>query len=524
MRRITTLIIFCSLINFCFAQQQAAYLPADGKVWSYGNVAFFGDVTAEGLLGSSPGSVLYFLGNRWTNGYNALLNDESASGMDGVGGTFRFAGLRGQQVLAGGYNVASKTGASFPNLEIANANGVILQDLHDVKVRNRLNFRSGHLFLNGWNLLVGHKDPGTITGFNDERFVVTGSSSNGGFMYRANMSAAAGAIVFPIGTTATNYAPAGVVYEGASDVLKARVFDSVYQYANSGYSIRDSVVYQTWNLGQDNPGTGNVALTLQHLENREGIDYKLDRDKSYISKFTNGDWEVRRGVNDEMGPGTLTGDAMVSQPVMHARAFAGGLGMNSYYAKFTSVGFYLPADIVLFKAYRVTYSLVDLVWTTTRETNNAVFEIERMFDNETSFTKIATVNTKAPGGNSTTRLDYFLEDPNNSYDGWTYYRIKVVSASGRYIYTDVREVPPLIKVTVYPNPNFGQFKVDIKGIKSVLVLQITDTWGQAIRTQDILKEGEVKITDMPTGTYFLTLTYKESKKQAYVCKVIVIDH
>jgi hypothetical protein len=120
-------------------------------------------------------------------------------------------------------------------------------------------------------------------------------------------------------------------------------------------------------------------------------------------------------------------------------------------------------------------------------------------------------------------LDYFYED-NNSYDGWTYYRIKVVSVTGRYLYTDVREVGPLIKVTVYPNPNFGNFKVDIRGIKVPLILQIFDTWGQVIRTQEVLMSGQVNITDMPKGTYFLRLTYKDTKKEAYVCKVIVIDH
>ena len=518
------LLLLCFLIFFTHTfAQQAAYIPANGKVWSYGNVAFFGDVTNDGLLGSDKASILYFLGKQWTNGYAALLNDESATGMTGIGGTFRFAATNGQQTVAGGYNVASKTGASFPNFEVANPNGVLLADLNDLKVRNTLNFANGHVFLNGWNLMVGTNNPGDITGFNDERFVVTGTGTNGGFLYRSKLTNTAGPVVFPVGTTATNYAPAGIVYEGAADDFKARVFDSVYQYAVSGTTINDSVVYKTWNVGQDNAGAGAVTLTLQHLDTEEGIDYIPNRNKSYITRFTGGNWELRTGFNDNMGAGTLTGVPMVNPTTMHARTFAEGMGMNSYYTKFTSVAFYLPADIIHFNAYRVTYSLVDLVWTTSRETNNAVFEIERMYDNETEFTKIATVNTKAPGGNSTTRLDYFYED-NNSYDGWTYYRIKVVSISGRYLYTDVREVGPLIKVTVYPNPNFGDFKVDIRGIKVPLIMQIFDTWGQVVRTQEIVNNGQVHITDMPKGTYFLKLTYKETKKEAYVCKVIVIDH
>jgi hypothetical protein len=517
------LLLLCFLIFFTNAfAQQTTYIAADGKVWSYGNVAFFGDVTNDGLLGSNPSSILYFFGKQWTNGFAALLNDESASGVDGIGGTFRFAGITGQQTVAGGYNVASKSGASFPNLELSNPNGILLADLNDLKVRDTLKFTNGNIFLNGWNLMVGQNNPGNITGYNQARFVVTGTGTSGGFLYRSKLTTSTGPVVFPVGTTATNYAPAGVVYGGTADDFKARVFDSVYQYAISGYTITDSVVYKTWNIGQENPGQGAVTVTLQHMDTEEGVGYVTNRDSSYISQFISSNWERRTGVNDNMGPGTLIYSGALAGATMHARTFA-DLGMNAYLTKFASIAYYLPADIIHFNAYRVSESLADLVWTTSRETNNAVFEIERMYDNETSFTKIATVATKAPGGNSTTRLDYFYEDP-NSYDGWTYYRIKVVSISGKYLYTDVREVPPLIKVIVYPNPNFGQFKVDIKGIKVPLVLQMIDTWGQVVRSQVVVKSGEVQITDMPAGTYFLVLTYKDSKKQAYVCKVIVIDH
>jgi hypothetical protein len=522
MKKLIATLILCTIINLCFAQQ-ATYIAADGKVWSYGNVAFFGDVSNDGLLGSSPSSILYFMGKQWTNGFAALLNDESPSGKDGVGGTFRFAGITGQQTVAGGYNVASKSGASFPNLEVSNTNGVLLADLNDLKVRDTLKFSNGSIFLNGWNLMVGQNDPGNIIGYNQQRFVVTGISSSGGFLYRSKLTTSAGPIVFPIGTSANNYAPAGVVYGGPADDFKARVFDSVYQYATSGYSITDSVVYKTWNVGQEIAANSAVTLTLQHMDIDEGLDYASNRNSSYISQFQSSNWERRSGVNDNMGPGTLVYKGSLIGSTMHARTFANGLGMNTYLTKFASIAYYLPADIIHFNAYRVSEALADLVWTTSRETNNAVFEIERMYDNETSFTKIATVPTKAPGGNSTSRLDYFYEDA-NSYDGWTYYRIKVVSISGKYLYTDVREVPPLIRVIVYPNPNFGNFKVDIRGIKVPLVMQIFDTWGQLIRTQEIVKNGAVNITDMPKGTYFLTLTYKESKKQAYVTKVIVIDH
>lgn len=519
------LLILCFLvlsINTIHAQQ-AAYIPADGKVWSFGNVAFFGDVTNDGTLGSSPASVLYFLGKQWTNGYSALLSDESTSGKDGTGGTFRFAGNKGQQIVAGGYNVAAKAGPSFPNLEVSNTNGIILADLNDLQVRNTLQLTNGHVYLNGWNLQVGVNDPGKITGYSDQRFIVTGTETGGGFLYRAKLSSTTGQVVFPVGTNATNYAPAGVRYEGSPEDFKARVFDSVYTQAIAGRAIYDSVVFKTWNLGQEGNGTGVTAVSLQHMDADEAPEYRLNRSSSYITTFLDRNWELRKSANDNMGPGTLTTQPMRQSATMHSRGMA-GIGNNTYFAKLASLSYsYLPADFIHFNAYRISYSLVDIVWATTRETNNAVFEIERMLDNETVFKKIATVATKAPNGYSTTRLDYYYQDTND-YDGWSYYRIKAVSATGKYVYTDVREVGPLIQATVFPNPNYGQFKVTVKGIKTPLIVQIFDTWGQQIRKTEMVGQSELNIRDMPTGTYFLVLTHKESGKQAYVCKVVVIDH
>lgn len=517
------LILFCFLLlSTTTSAQQQVYIPADGKVWSFGNVAIFGDITNEGLLGSNPATLLYFLGKQWTNTYTAILSDESTSGTDGTGGIFRFAGTSGQQIIAGGYNVASKTGPSFPNLEISNGNGVVLADLNDLKVRNNLNLANGHVFLNGWNLMVGHNTPGTITGYSDKRFIVTGTDIAGGFLYRSRLTSAAGQVVFPIGTTATNYAPAGVVYEGAAEDFKARVFDKVLKLAVSGEMLYDSVVYKTWNIGQENNTTGLVALTLQHMDADEGPEYTVNRANSYISRFSYGAWEIRKSVNDNMQTGTVTTQPMQQAATMHSRGFA-GLGTDAYFIKMTTgTTSYLPVDIIYFNAYRVTYALVDLLWTTTRETNNSVFEIERMLDNETEFKKVGTVNTKAPGGYSTSKLDYYYQDVND-YDGWSYYRIRAVSTTGRYVYSDVREVGPLVQAKVFPNPNQGQFKVKVRGIKTPLIVQVFDTWGQQIRKLEMTGETEVQIKDMPKGTYVLVLTHKESKKQAYVTKVVVIE-
>ncbi|WPQ62522.1 T9SS type A sorting domain-containing protein [Chitinophaga sancti] len=521
MKFLFSIILFC--VTFHLSYGQETYISTGAQVWNFGNVGVFGNITNEGSLGSSPNANLYFYGKVWTNGFNASLRDESTSGLKGTGGFFSFAGSSGQQTISGGFNVAAKIGASFPNVNINNPDGVIFYNLNDLKIRNTLSLSNGLIFLNGQNLMVGDTSAGSIIGYSDRRFVVTGTTSTGGFLYRSKLNSSAGQVVFPIGSSALNYAPAAVQYEGDAEDFHARVFDSVYQYASSGTSIYDTVVYKTWNIGEELGGTGKTAVTLQHMDSNEGDEYSLNRDESYISLFKDSEWEHRYSVNDNMSTGTLTSQAMASSATMHSRGF-GGIGLNAYFAKKTNFSnSYTPATIIDFNAYRVSISLVDLVWITSRETNMNVFEVERRLDNEETFTKVGTVATKAPNGNSTTKLSYYYQDT-NAYDGWSYYRIKAVSKTGKYVYSDVREVGPLVAVTVYPNPNWGDFKINVRGIKTTLVMQLYDVWGQVMRRQEITGAGDVEVHNLPAGTYFLVMKQKDTMKEVYTCKVIVIDH
>lgn len=522
MRFIISFIILCTALLPCRAQQPV-YIDADAKVWNFGNVAVTGDMTNNGLLGSSPNSNLYFYGMTWTNGFTASLRDESTSGLTGTGGYFRFHGINGRQTIAGGFNVGAKMGASFPNIEINNPEGVIFGNLHDLKIRNILNLSDGMVILNGQNLMLGDATPGTITGYSDKRYIVTGETSTGGFLYRAKLTGGSGSVVFPVGSSENSYTPASILYEGAAEDFHARVFNGVYTYASSGTLVLDSVVYKTWNIGQELGGTGKVAVTLQHMDTDEGTEYGVNRDKSYISLFKDSEWERRINETDNMSVGEMSTEAMSASATTHTRGFA-GIGLNTYFIKKINYSAsYTPATIIDFNAYRVGASKVDLVWTTQRESNHSYFDIERRLDNETVFTKVGAVPTKAENGNSTAKLNYYAQDKND-YDGWSYYRIKVVSKTGKYVYSDVREVGPLITVTVFPNPNKGDFKVRVKGIKTTLTMQLYDVWGQVLRKQDITREGMVEIHNMPTGTYFLILKHKDTQKEVYTTKVIVIDH
>ncbi len=83
-------------------------------------------------------------------------------------------------------------------------------------------------------------------------------------------------------------------------------------------------------------------------------------------------------------------------------------------------------------------------------------------------------------------------------------------------------MPPLIQIDVYPNPNFGQFHVRIRGIRAAMRLQLMNTWGQQLRLYEVESDGDITVKELPAAMYYLVLSYKETQVIAYRTKVIVI--
>jgi hypothetical protein len=82
----------------------------------------------------------------------------------------------------------------------------------------------------------------------------------------------------------------------------------------------------------------------------------------------------------------------------------------------------LPVNLVSFQAKRKDASTVSLKWETEQESNNSGFEVQRTLTAGVGFTPVATVASKAPGGNSAMTLYYEAAD-SNSYTGKSYYRL-----------------------------------------------------------------------------------------------------
>ncbi|HXB95238.1 MAG TPA: T9SS type A sorting domain-containing protein, partial [Puia sp.] len=165
----------------------------------------------------------------------------------------------------------------------------------------------------------------------------------------------------------------------------------------------------------------------------------------------------------------------------------------------------LPIGLLNFDA-RADNSRVDLRWTTSSESNNSYFTIEKSQD-AVNFSFLENVNTLAINGNSSTPLNYIAYDMSPNA-GVTYYRLKQTDIDGNYTYSGIVSVNFDKKkaVSVYPNPTTGT--VYISGLdagQSSLAVEWLDVSGKSLVRETVaVQNGMVRLdTHFRNGVYFL---------------------
>lgn len=506
--------------------QQSVYISPGSQVsvFAKDTISIFGDATNAGQFGSSLGSVVNFLGSRWQNMPESSLPGEK--GDHSTGGLFRFMGTK-TQTLEAGYQLNSNSGPSFPNLSVENIYGVRLADLNDLRVRDTLHFSKGHLYLNGWNTLV----EGAVTGYSKNGFVVTGNGIGGGNLYLVSDDPSP-VYVFPIGTDDDSYTPLAIQASTAfRSRIAARVFDHVYETVSGGQLLDTGHVKKTWQLTAVQ-GVPQTTLLLQHPETDEGVRFGALRDSSYISlyRLANQGWDTDSMAHSVSRPGSLTTSTPVNATYLNDRSFLRGIPLEtidsvswfSVATNYNSMACPL-ADFKLWAAQRQNYRWVQLFWRTTKELNVVSYELQRKHDTGTAFKTIETVNSQSIDGFSNHLLYYYYAD-DNQYDGWTSYRLKMKSAGGCIVYTDVQTVPWGIGVEVWPNPSPGTTHVRITGIKHSIILQVVNTWGQIVRQYNLNYDSIIDLDHLSDAVYFIVVRDPKRNNQKVKTVKLVVQH
>ncbi|HTI07616.1 MAG TPA: T9SS type A sorting domain-containing protein [Puia sp.] len=529
----TLLLYVCTTVSLA---QSGFFIPQKGKIFFNGSSAtIFSDVLNQGQLGIGKGAVVNFKGRQWENTPTSRITDESIRGNStvGQGGMLRFilpdssqpVFFDQQQYLIGGYNAASRSGPTFPNLSIANPWGVKLLS-GSTKIRNELNFTEGNIYVNDNILVVGDRNPGTITGYNEDRFVVTGSSENAsGFLLREKLSRKEGQVVFPVGTADGLYTPAALnLLSRDPDDFYVRVFDGVKARLRDGQDLTPTSVNKVWQIGKLRvPGEGAVNITLQHRLPDEGLLFIANRTQTYVSQYASGSWD-QGDPHESPGPGILTTGAPLSNSGTNTRTFRNTISPASYFSKFA--GFEDTAGNrtnLWFSAYRNDYQHVYVYWTTNPEIRNMYFVVQRRLSNEAGYSNVDTVISKAPGGLSFNFLDYNTTDPNN-YTGVSYYRLMMVDYNGNITYSQIVAVGPEPQGfgwTLWPNPSPGRFFVGISRPQMVKKVYVWDIVGHLLRMEWVSNRGLIEMHLHVKGTYVVGLI-SEQQKIIETKKLIII--
>ncbi len=176
----------------------------------------------------------------------------------------------------------------------------------------------------------------------------------------------------------------------------------------------------------------------------------------------------------------------------------------------------LPLDWLELMAERETATMVQLKWQTLGEVNNKGFDVERLFDNENDFTKIAWVEGN---GTSNALHSYELLDE-NTYEGNTYYRLKQVDCDGQVSYSPIKTVRGVTndkKWMIYPNPTTDHIFIysDALEDRNVSIHIYTMEGKLVFNQQKKLIAHRVttleETVQLPQGTYMIQMSFEDGE-------------
>lgn len=167
-----------------------------------------------------------------------------------------------------------------------------------------------------------------------------------------------------------------------------------------------------------------------------------------------------------------------------------------------------------------------LHFSTVQEFKNDHFIIERS-DDGLRFDTIAVIKTKAPGGYSTSPLNYYYTDL-TALKKVNYYRVRQVDQNGAFAYSDIVSLAGtglqsgILKV--FPNPVSSQLQVSLpvalwQGTANASI-RIFNTTGRLILLKDVsgLPQTSINVSRLAAGTYILVYETGSTKQQTKFIK------
>ncbi len=308
----------------------------------------------------------------------------------------------------------------------------------------------------------------------------------------------AGTSTVTVSTWATNNA--NVPLPGASNV--AAVIAGTFTYIGSA-------IDRFWDIQAT--ATADLTFSYRGAENTTAV----PTDNFQAQHWDGGGW------NPPVGPG----NAGVTSPTVGTVGPVVGQTTFSPWV-LARANAPLPVELLYFNAIAEHNSVVRCEWSTASEINNDYFGIERSKD-AVNFEQIGQAPSAAPGGNSSTTLNYVRYD-DHPYNGVSYYRLRQVDKNGTFAYSPVRQVyiGTFNIITIYPNPSadYIQYLVGSEKGDNVQV-RVWDVLGQNVLREQTTIEGgitmrKISVANLASGMYMLQVitSSKEYAQKQFVVK------
>lgn len=441
------------------------------------------------------------------NGTNFVIN--SGSTTSGTGAVIFNSSTAAQYLNA--------SGIKLPSVTINNPFNVNLSTTA-AGVANTLHFADGKLVLNGNNLTVGDGNPGSITGYNEDRYVVTNGtlSATSGFLIRESVGNTN--VVFPIGHPTNGYEPAMINNTGTADLIRMRVAPDVYEFLTTGLLQDTRSSNSTWFVEEGTWGGSNASVWLQHNIANEGGFFNAYRLTHFISRYvgyapnTAGDtisytnWDNTQLANTQTGvnPGYITTGTSLTGAITSVRTgltYFGPMAKTVWNPPWMTQP--LPVNFLKVWAQWSSDDVAQVNWTVTEDHYADYYRVERILPGETEFKPAGRVQARSINGT----VGYSFNDNLPGISGTVLYRIVAVEKNGS---TSVSPVVNLMKTQGYgvvlaPNPasDFIEVRISSPDAGEAVTVKVFNAAGALVfnRTNTGTETLRIPVADWSEGVY-----------------------
>lgn len=450
-------------------------------------------------------------GTQWVNSGNVTVNVRDINLVNN--GTF----MAGNSILkfSGNSNnaIGGNSSIAFYELQLSKTNNAILSLLSDININSKITFNSGLFDLNQKNISLANN--AFLNNENENSRIV--GATGGEVTISLSLNKPTNINPGNLGAVLTSNSNLGtvIIKRGHKDQSGTGLSGSINRYfniSNGGNNI-------------------NAILRFNYF------DAELNgQDESLLNLF--------QSINNG---GTWNNRSFTTRDA--AANYVEKTGLNSL--ALLTLATYIPPPPppvtgLVFTATRTNTTQVQLNWTSATETNMSGYEVERRLDNEPDFSARTFVSSLAPGGNSNSALSYSYTDA-NSYNGTSYYRLKIVDLNNNFIYSDIKSVTAKIKgggnphvptintttnknegsiaktsvlpntianqkITVGPNPNNGNFWFMVTGIEKETIASLYTIDGKLLKQFRVTNQQQQQVNGLGNGIYLLKVPGMEAFK------------